>query len=71
MKRVKEIAYQAITHVPPEHWRKCVNYTLKVEDEFRVKEIAQEHFVEQFIMNMASNESDVDDPSEESDIESV
>ena len=71
MKRVEEISYEAINHVTPENWRKCIDHTLKVENEFRAKEIAQEHFVEQFIINIASDESDVDDPSEESDIETV
>ena len=71
LKRVKEIVYEAINHVTPEHWRKCMNLTQKVEDEFRAKKIGQEYFFEQFMINTASDESDVDDPSEESDIESV
>lgn len=58
LKRVEEITHEAMNKITPETWRSCISHTKKIEEEYRAKDIAQDHLFEEFIINIMSDTSD-------------
>ena len=63
MKRVEELAHQAIDKVNQDNWKKCVEHTKKIQEDYIKKDIAFEHMFESFSIDLSQS----DDSSEESD----
>lgn len=58
MKTVEKLARLAVSKVTDKDWRKCIEHTMRVEDEYRRKDIAREYVYESFIINIDSESSD-------------
>lgn len=58
LKNVEDIVKTAIARVTAEDWKKCIEHTRKVEEEYRRKDLAKDHVYEQFLINLEEESSD-------------
>ncbi len=49
---------EAINKVTSEDWRKCIEHTKKIEDQFRKNDIAKDHVYETFKINIEDVSND-------------
>lgn len=68
LKIVDELTRAAINKVTKEDWKKCIAHVKKIEDEYRSKDIAREHLLENFVVNI---DDETDETSEGSGDEFV
>ena len=72
LKQVEELTIHAIENITENEWKNCIHHTKKEEDEYRKKDLAREHLIEDFIVTLnSSDDSSSDDNSgdEEMDID--
>ncbi|XP_068219992.1 uncharacterized protein [Palaemon carinicauda] len=57
LKNVEKITQEAINHVTPHHWQNAMRHVRKIETDYRAKDAALDHLLDQFIINIESDES--------------
>lgn len=65
LKNAEQITQEAIQHVTPQHWQNAMQHTRKVEDEYRAKDTALEHLFDNFVININSDESSLENSDDE------
>ena len=65
MKRVEELTRQAIDHVTPDNWRKCIEHTIKVQEDYIKKDLAVEYMVESFTIQLDETDYSSEDSNED------
>lgn len=57
MKIVEEITLEAINKITADQWQKCIDHTVRIEEDYRKNDRAVDHLIEKFIINLTSDDS--------------
>lgn len=57
MKRVEKIPLEAMNNITSENWQKCIKHTMRIEDDYVKRDVAVNHLMEDFTINIGPDES--------------